>query len=78
VLQISIHGMQSASCSTAVQQALLLLPGVISADVSLLTESAIVEYEVGPESTISVDKIVQEVQNCGFIAAVSNRSQPSV
>jgi copper chaperone CopZ len=72
MLQISVHGMHSAACSTAIKRALFLLPGVVSADVSLLTESATVEYETGPDSLISVDRIVQEVENCGFEGKVRN------
>lgn len=62
--------MHCAACSTAIQKALLSLPGVVSADVSLLTESAAIEYETGPLSAITVPKLVQEIEDCGFEAQV--------
>jgi copper chaperone CopZ len=63
--------MHCAACSTAIQKALVRLPGVVAADVSLLTESANVEYETGLESVVSVAKLVQEIEDCGFEAEVS-------
>ena len=71
-LQLSIHGMHCAACSTAIQKALEMMPGVISADVSLLTESANVKYETA--SSVTAAKLVQEVEDFGFEAQVSDVS----
>lgn len=64
--------MHCAACSTAIQAALVRLPGVVSAEVSLLTECASVEYETGPLSSVSVEQIVTEIEDCGFEAKVSH------
>lgn len=66
-LQLSVGGMHCGSCSSAIQRALESLPGVHSAAVNLLSESASVRYN---PSTIDVAALVQEVEDCGFQAEV--------
>lgn len=63
--------MHCSACSTAIQEALGRMPGVISADVNLLTESANVEYKLGGNYAAVEAQIVQQIEDCGFEATVS-------
>jgi Cu+-exporting ATPase len=63
--------MHCSSCSTAVESALRALPGVLSADVALLSESATVRYS--PAST-SEAEVLEAVEACGFDAQVRSSS----
>jgi P-type Cu+ transporter len=60
--------MHCSACSTAIQKALQGMPGVYSADVNLLTESASIAYD---GKLTSVDKLVSEIEDCGFEAKVA-------
>lgn len=59
--------MHCASCSGAIEKALLQLPGVTQAAVNLLAESAEVSYL---PSRVTAKQIAEEVDDCGFEASV--------
>lgn len=46
-MTLDVGGMKCAGCVSAVERQLEQQPGVISAQVNLVTEVAVVEYEVG-------------------------------
>lgn len=66
-VQLNIKGMHCASCSGAIEKALLQLPGVTQAAVNLLAESAEVSYLPG---RVTAKEIAEEVDDCGFEASV--------
>ncbi len=61
--RLSIQGMSCASCVGRVEKALLRMPGVLSAQVNLATETA--EIEVGGASP-TVTELVAAVQQAGY------------
>jgi heavy metal translocating P-type ATPase len=74
--RISISGMTCAACVNSITESVQQLDFVDSASVTLLTNSAIVNY-VGPKENI--DKVLEEIECTGFEAAIDDiRSfQPS-
>lgn len=67
-----IGGMMCASCEAAVKRALLELPGVIEADVSLAEEKAKASYD--PEVT-SEEHMIEAVRKAGYGAVPAARSK---
>jgi Cu+-exporting ATPase len=67
-----IQGMTCASCVARVEKALMKVPGVVSADVNLATESATVRATVA-----TAQDLVSAVQKAGYQAAVAEPSKPS-
>ncbi|KAK9810274.1 hypothetical protein WJX72_007760 [[Myrmecia] bisecta] len=67
VALLSIKGMHCSSCSAAVEKALGALPGVESASVALLNESAAVVYD---STFASTAELVDTVEDAGFEASV--------
>ena len=61
--KLKIKGMTCASCVSSIESRLKSLPGVYSASVSLLAESAFVKYN---ESVITPQDISQAVDDMGF------------
>lgn len=61
-----ISGMTCSACSSHVKKSVSSLEGVISCDVSLLTNQMIVEYE-----QISEDDIIKAVENAGYKASIT-------
>ncbi|GAB4815110.1 hypothetical protein N2152v2_002156 [Parachlorella kessleri] len=70
-LVVSIQGMHCSSCSTAVESALRAVPGVISASVALLSESAEVVCDATQQCEAA---IVEAVESAGFEARIVSRS----
>lgn len=66
-LVLMVGGMHCGSCSSAVEAALKATPGVLSADVALLSESA--DVKVDP-SVLTAEAVVAAVEGCGFNARV--------
>ena len=60
---LRITGMSCASCSTAVEGALLPLPGVADAKVNLLAGTAEVRFDPG---TTGPRHFIESVEDCGF------------
>lgn len=63
--KFNITGMSCSACSAAVQRAMDKLDGVESAEVNLLTNSMVVQYN---ENVLSADDIIHTVQNAGYNA----------
>lgn len=60
---LDIDGMHCAACSTAIERALAAEPGVASATVNLLQNSALVQFD---PATTSPAAIAAAVEQCGF------------
>jgi Cu+-exporting ATPase len=61
--ELSIGGMHCSACSTSLQNALSKLDGLENVIVDISTNKASFELD---ESKISIDKIVEAVDDCGF------------
>ena len=66
VVRLSVSGMTSSACSSAVERGLKKLPGVVRVQVALLAETAEVQFVDG---TQSVPGIVRVIEKMGFVAA---------
>lgn len=66
-----VYGMTCASCTSAVEQGVFSLNGVLSCYVSLATEEAKVEYDC---TKLGVRDIVDQIENLGFDAVLSDDS----
>ena len=70
-IDIAVGGMSCASCSSAVEKALLATPGVISATVNLATEKATVFQlnAASPSSFILANQFEMQPQDVVFVGA---------
>ncbi|MYL66022.1 heavy metal translocating P-type ATPase [Bacillus hwajinpoensis] len=66
-VELDIHGMTCAACSTRIEKGLNRTKGVELASVNLTTESGVVEYQPGQ---VTLDEILQKVKKFGYEAAV--------
>ncbi|OOG22739.1 copper-translocating P-type ATPase [Thioalkalivibrio denitrificans] len=66
-LGLSVEGMSCASCVGRVEQALLQVPGVLSASVNLATESAQVRYVSG---AVDAKGLAAAVESAGYGASI--------
>ena len=64
--KFSVSGMTCSACSAGIERTLSKLKGVQSAEVSLMGESMVVEYD---EKILSVQEIIQAVADLGYGAA---------
>ncbi|AGO11341.1 AaceriACR086Cp [[Ashbya] aceris (nom. inval.)] len=64
---LSVHGMTCAACVKTVDEAVRAVDGVLSAEVSLVTEECRVEYE---RKRVGLRQIVEAIEDCGFEARV--------
>lgn len=71
---LNITGMHCASCVTVLEKALMKTDGVVSANVNLSTEKAVVEFD---ESKASVQVLINAVKNRGYSARVSTEADKS-
>lgn len=74
-IRLRIYGMTCASCSSSIESALLAVPGVKDAMISLATEEATVIYTpalVGPRD------IVQTIDDAGFDAIMASSADNSL
>jgi len=69
---ILVQGMTCSSCSNAVEHSLGNMTGVLSAQVNLLTEKAVVEYD---SAAITVDQMLEEIDSIGYDAEL--QEEPS-
>jgi Cu+-exporting ATPase len=60
---IPVTGMTCAACSGRIQRTLENTPGVISANVNLMTGSATIDYEPG---TINPEQLVEAIRDTGY------------
>lgn len=67
VAKLEVRGMTCSACSSAVEAALLALPGVSHAVVSLTTQQAEVAFS---PAQLSTQQLVGAVEDAGFEAAV--------
>ena len=61
--KFSISGMSCAACSSGIERTINRLDGIKKAEVSLMGESMLVEYD---ENVISSEKIIQAVVELGY------------
>lgn len=69
ILNIAVGGMSCASCSSAVEKALLKVPGVQYATVNLATEKAQIEFS----NPATPEQIAKAVVDAGYEAEVLNQ-----
>jgi Cu+-exporting ATPase len=69
-LNIAVGGMSCASCSSAVEKALLKVPGVQHATVNLATEKAQIEFS----NPATAEQIAKAVVDAGYEAEVLNQA----
>jgi Cu+-exporting ATPase len=62
-ITIPVSGMTCAACQARVQRALTKAPGVDSASVNLMTNTATVEYDSG---VTSPDSLVEQIRATGY------------
>lgn len=65
--KFSVSGMTCSSCSAHVEHDVSLVEGVNHVEVSLMTNSMIVEYD---EERVDEDKIIKAVENGGYSASI--------
>lgn len=71
VIDLKVFGMTCASCVNGIERALRNLPGVMTASVNLMTESAKIQYN---HQQIGVRAIVEAIEDLGFNALVSDQT----
>jgi len=67
---LAIEGMTCAACSAAVERAVRKLPGVTEANVNLTAENLHLSYD---ESQVSLDNVVQAVDDAGYKALIPSQ-----
>ena len=79
--KFSITGMSCAACSAGIERTVRRLSGIEKADVSLMGESMLVEYN---ENQITREEIIQAVIDLGYGATIfdenvlkENKPQPN-
>ncbi|KAJ1890092.1 Cu(2+)-transporting P-type ATPase, partial [Coemansia sp. S17] len=65
----SVHGMTCQSCVRAIKSALSDVPGVLSVEVSLEDEQAVVEIDT---QTVTTAEITEAIEACGFDARLAD------
>jgi Cu+-exporting ATPase len=73
-VQLQVDGMTCASCVARVEKALKKVPGVLSADVNLATESATVKMVGG---AAAAQQLAAAVEKAGYAARVPTDAPPS-
>ncbi|WP_079480252.1 heavy metal translocating P-type ATPase [Halobacillus salinus] len=66
-VELDIHGMTCAACSTRIQKSLSRLDGISDASVNLTTEAGVIEYD---PNIVSVEDILSKVKKLGYEAVV--------
>lgn len=69
-VQLTIQGMNCASCTGRIENTLRDVPGVLDVGVNLATEIATVTRS---EGTVSSASLIKAVSNAGYTASISNR-----
>ncbi|KAJ9061447.1 Cu(2+)-transporting P-type ATPase [Entomophthora muscae] len=73
-VSLNVQGMTCQSCVQSITKAISPLPGILSAQISLEKESAIVKFT----HPITKEKIIQAIQDCGFDVSDPNASQQHI
>lgn len=68
--KFNVTGMSCSACSSHVQKSVSKVAGVNNADVNLLTNSMVVDYD---ENTTNADAIIQAVKKAGYGATRANK-----
>ena len=68
--KFNVTGMSCSACSSHVQKSVSKVAGVNKADVNLLTNSMVVDYD---ENTTNADAIIQAVKKAGYGATRANK-----
>ncbi|MCA1009138.1 heavy metal translocating P-type ATPase [Halobacillus halophilus] len=66
-VELDIHGMTCAACSTRIQKGLSRMNGIEEASVNLTTEAGVIEYQPG---LVSTDQIIEKVKDLGYDAVI--------
>ncbi|MGP4068141.1 heavy metal translocating P-type ATPase [Halobacillus sp. B29] len=66
-LELDIHGMTCAACSTRIQKGLSRMNGIEEASVNLTTEAGVIEYQPG---LVSTDQIIEKIKDLGYDAVI--------
>lgn len=66
-VELDIHGMTCAACSTRIQKSLSRMAGIADANVNLTTEAGVIEYD---PNVVSVEDIMAKVKKLGYEAVV--------
>jgi len=74
-VQLDVEGMVCAACQSAVQRTLQQTPGVLKANVSLLTNRAAVTFD---PQLVQPGKLVEQVQEAGFDASVPRQDLTAI
>ena len=64
--RFSVHGMSCAACVGKVEKSLMSMSGMHTVSVSLLTESAVVEFA---KSAIDVKTVLKKIESLGYTAS---------
>ena len=66
--RLAIEGMTCGSCSATITTMVEKIPDVKSVSVSLITNEAMIEHK----SSVSVEEIINQIEECGFGAKLQN------
>jgi len=66
-VELDIHGMTCAACSTRIQKGLSRMNGIEEASVNLTTEAGVIEYQPG---LVSTDQIIEKIKDLGYDAVI--------
>ena len=69
--KFSVTGMSCSACSAGIERTLCKTEGVIEANVSLMGETMVVEYD---ETRLSPENIIKTVEGLGYGAGVYNET----
>lgn len=70
--KFNVQGMTCSACSSHVDKAVSNLDGVIKVDVSLMTNTMVVEFDY---TKVSISTIIETVNNGGYTASLYKRNQ---
>ncbi|MFZ0476909.1 MAG: heavy metal translocating P-type ATPase [Halobacillus sp.] len=66
-VELDIHGMTCAACSTRIQKGLSHMNGIEEASVNLTTEAGVIEYQPG---LVSTEQIIEKIKDLGYDAVI--------
>ncbi|KAG9286882.1 hypothetical protein G9A89_012432 [Geosiphon pyriformis] len=67
VITLPVKGMTCMSCVNSITNALKLIKGIQSVDISLKDEQATVEFDSGK---LTKEKIIEVIEDCGFVVPI--------
>lgn len=66
-IELDIHGMTCAACSTRIEKVLSKMPGITEANINLTTETGAITYTPG---LVSVEDVIDRVKKLGYEAFI--------